>query len=113
MKNRPAYKEPLSTALRRSPHGDKEEITNTIRWISFAAIGIFLSLIVQDLLEESYNEVLPISIGLIPIGIAVILLKQDFVSIPSTILSVTIISLITYLAAQGHGFMTLAYLDIL
>ena len=60
MKNRPAYKEPLSTALRRYPHGDKEEITNTIRWISFAAIGIFLSLIVQDLLEESYNEILAI-----------------------------------------------------
>lgn len=41
---------------------------------------------------------------MIPIVITVILLKQDFVSIPSTILSVTIILLFTYLATQGQGF---------
>ena len=103
MKNRPVYKEPLSTTLLRYPHGDKEEIANTVRWISYVAIGLFLSLIIQDLLEGNYNEVIAISIGLTSIIIALILLKQDFVSIPSTTLAVTIILLITYLATYGQG----------
>jgi signal transduction histidine kinase len=103
MKDRPAYKEPISTALRRHPGGEKEELINTIRWVGYSAIGIFLTLIVYFLLENDYLNVLAISIGLIPLLLSLALLKRDRVSIPSTILAVTIILMITWLATFGQG----------
>lgn len=103
MKNRPKYSEPLSTVLRRNPHGNKGETVNTIRWVGFSALGIFLALIIINLLDNKYREVLTISLGLIPIIISLTLLRRDAVSLPSTTLAVTIILLITFLATYGQG----------
>jgi len=103
MKDRPAYKEPLSIHLRRYPEGEKEELVNTVRWVGFSAIGIFLVLIVFNLLENDYLNVLAISVGIIPIFISLLLLKRGVVSAPSTTLAVTIIIMITWLATFGQG----------
>ena len=103
MKNRPAYKEPISTHLRRCPEGEKEELVSTVRWVGYSAIGIFLALIVFNLLEGDYLNVLAISIGLIPIVVSLFLLRRGVVSAPSTTLAVTIIVMITWLATFGQG----------
>jgi signal transduction histidine kinase len=103
MKNKSAYKEPLSTALRRHPERAKEEIVNTVRWVGFSALGIFLALIILNLLDNNYINTLALSIGVIPIILSLALLRIDVVSLPSTILAVTIILLITWLATFGHG----------
>lgn len=103
MKNRPAFKEPLSTLLRKRPQDDKEEIAKTIRWVGLAALGIFLALIVSYLLLGDYSNALIISIGIIPIVISLILIQQGTISAPSTLLAVTIIFLITWLATQSQG----------
>ncbi|HKI54509.1 MAG TPA: ATP-binding protein [Anaerolineales bacterium] len=103
MKNRPAYKEPISTHLRRYPEGEKEELVSTVRWVGYSAIGIFLALIVFNLLEGDYLNVLAISIGLIPIVVSLFLLRRGVVSAPSTTLAVTIIVMITWLATFGQG----------
>jgi len=103
MKNRPAYKEPISTHLRRYPEGEKEELVSTVRWVGYSAIGIFLALIVFNLLEGDYLNVLAISTGLIPIVVSLFLLRRGVVSAPSTTLAVTIIVMITWLATFGQG----------
>ena len=103
MKNRPAYKEPLSTILRRYPEEEKEEVVSTVRWVGFSAIGIFLVLITFSLLDFRYLNALGISIGLIPIFISLFFLNRGAISAPSTILAVTIILLITWLATFGQG----------
>lgn len=103
MQNKPTYKEPISSVLRRHPHGNKDEIANTIRWVGFSTVGIFLTLIIQYLLENSFKEVLIISLGLIPIIISLAFIKRYSVAIPTTILSSTIILLITFLASSGQG----------
>ena len=103
MQNKPTYKEPISSVLRRHPHGNKDEIANTIRWVGFSTVGIFLTLIIQYLLENSFKEVLIISLGLIPIIVSLAFLKRYSVAIPTTILSSTIILLITFLASSGQG----------
>ena len=103
MKNRPAYKEPLSTALRQHPEGAKEEIANTVSWVGYSAFGTFLALIIFNLLENNYVNVLAISIGLIPIILSLAILKKEAISVPSAILATTIILLITWLATFGQG----------
>ena len=103
MKNNSAYKEPLSTILRRHPEGSKTEIANTLRWIGISGLGIFLTLTVLKLLEGDYVGTLVIAVGIIPIIIALFLIKQDSVSVPSTIFVITFIGLVTLLATQNQG----------
>jgi signal transduction histidine kinase len=103
MKNRLAYKEPLSTVLRRRPHGDKEEIADTILWAALTSLFLFLALIIVYLLGTNYLNALALTIGIVPILISIILLRQDAVSFSSTMLAVTIILLITWLATNGQS----------
>jgi signal transduction histidine kinase len=103
MNDRPAHKEPLSTALRRNPHGDKEEITRIVRWVGYSALGVCLALLMSNLLLGNYRSVVILSVAIVPMVIALFLLKRNAVSIPSTVLAVTIILLITCLATFGQG----------
>lgn len=103
MKNKPAYKEPLSRHLRRHPDEAKEEIIDTVRWVGYSALGLFLALILFDIFEDDYLSALAISFCLIPIIISLILLRKETISAPSTILAVTIIFLITWLATHNQG----------
>jgi len=89
--------------LRRHPQGDKTEINQTVRWVGLSALGVFLALLVSYLLVERYSDAIAVSVGLIPITISLILLRQGKVTAPSTILAVTIILLITFLATYGQG----------
>lgn len=82
MKNKPTYSEPLSTTLRRTPLGDKEELAKIIYWVGFTALGIFSALFIQNLLGKNSRQVPGISLGIIPIVISPVLLKRDDVSVP-------------------------------
>jgi signal transduction histidine kinase len=104
MKPKQIYKEPLSQSLRRHPQGSKVEIANTVRWVGFSALGIFLTLMITYLLLGSYKNALATIIGIIPIIVSLLLIRRDeAVSVPSTILAVTIILLITGLATLNQG----------
>ena len=75
-----------------------------MRWVGFSALGIFLALTISYLLMDRYMNALVTSIGIIPIIISLILIQRnDAVSVPSTILAVTIILLITWLATSSQG----------
>jgi len=103
MEKKPRYKKPLSTILRRHPHGSKREITNIVSWVGNFTLALFLTLILFNLLLGNYLNTLAISVGIIPIIVSLILLRRDAVSVPSAILAVTIILLITWLATFGQG----------
>lgn len=101
--NKEHVEEPVSITLRRHPQGNKTEIVSTVRWVAVAALSIFLTLIITSLLRARYFNTLIIAIGLLPIIYSIILLRQNKVSLPSSILAVTIILLITWLAMVGQG----------
>ncbi len=103
MKKRPLYQEPLSTALRRHPHGNKTQITSTVRWVALASLFLFLTLIITFLLTGKYSSALVTAFGILPILVSIILLRQEAVTAPSTLLAATIILLITWLATLGQG----------
>lgn len=103
MKKKPIYTGPVSISLRRRPHGNSAEILSTIYWVAMASLFLFLVLIITNLLNENYRDVLVIAIGLIPISSSIWFLRKNAISVPSTILAVTIILLITWLATFGEG----------
>jgi signal transduction histidine kinase len=103
MDKRPPDQGPLSIILRRHPQGSKTEITSTVRWVALSTFFLFLALMIVYLLRGNYLNAGVITIGFIPILISITLLSNDAVSVPSTILAITIILLITCLATFGQG----------
>lgn len=103
LNKKPRYQEPLSTMLRRHPHGEKSEIASTVRWVALSSLFLFLTLIISFLLTGKYSSALVTAIGILPVLVSIILLRQDAVTFPSTLLATTIILLITWLAALGQG----------
>lgn len=110
MTNKPAYQEPVSTALRRHLHGDKAEIVSTVRWVALVCLFVFLTLIAIFLLTNDYSNALVSSIGIVPILISIVYLRQDSISGPSTTLAMTIILLITWLATFSQGIYDISVL---
>jgi signal transduction histidine kinase len=103
MSGKPAYEEPISTTLRRRPGDNKEEIARTVRWIAISALFIFLTLIVLEVLSNRYTVALVVSIGILPILVSILWIRQGTLSLPSAILAVTLILLIAYLGFVGYG----------
>ena len=103
MAKKPVYEEPVSVALRRHPYGDKAEIVSTVRWVALVCLFIFLTLSFIFLLSGFSRSALVSTIGIVPILFSLRLLRKNAVSIPSTILAVTIILMITGLATFGQG----------
>jgi len=103
MKKKPRYSEPLSTVLRRHPHGSKTEIASTVRWVAWISLALFLALSVSFYISNRYTNLMIALIGIIPVIISLVLLRQEAVTAPSTILAGTIILLITGLATSGQG----------
>ena len=103
MKGKSFYTEPLSQSLRRHPHGNKTEITNTIRWVALISLLLFITLIITNLISDNMRNVAAISVGLVPIVVSILYLRKNAITAPSTILAVTIILLITWLATTGQG----------
>jgi signal transduction histidine kinase len=103
MTKKPAFTGPVSVTLRRHPHGDKSEIVSTIRWVALACLFLFLTLTFIYVLMGNYVNALVSAMGVIPILMSIRYLQQDAVSVPSTMLAITVILLITWLATSSQG----------
>ena len=103
MENKSFYQEPVSKHLRKNPHRDKTEITGTVRWIAWVALILFIILDILYLSAGKYINAIAVSVGIIPVLFSILLLRRNAASLPSAILSVTIILLITWLATFGQG----------
>ena len=79
------------------------EIASTIRWIAAISLALFLVMVVIYSLSGNYRNALITAFGVLPIIVSIIFLRQNSVSVPSTILAVTIILLITALSTFGQG----------
>jgi signal transduction histidine kinase len=103
MARKPVYTGPASVTLRRHPHGDKLEIVSTVRWVALACLFLFLTLTFIYVLAGDHTNALASAIGLLPILVSIIFLRREAVSIPSTMLAITIVLLITWLATSSQG----------
>jgi len=110
MKKARPYMEPFSTALRRNPNEDKTDIINTVRWTALTTLFLFLALIPAYMLTGHSTQALITSVAIVPVLVSIGLLNQESVSVPSTLLSVTIIIVITLLATYGQGLYDIALL---
>lgn len=103
MEEKPIHTGPGSLTLRRYPQSNKDEILETIRWVALISLLLFLTLIVVFLLNGDYWNAVGCAVGVLPIGASLRLMRRGDVTLPSTILSVTVILLITWMASFGQG----------
>ena len=103
MKKNFSDSEPVSSSLRRRPHAQKNELIRVLRWIALVTLFLFLVLTISYFITGLVLNAFISIIGIPPILIALLFLKRDSVLIPTSILVVTIIMLITALATFGNG----------
>ena len=108
MDKRPAYKEPLSTSLRRHLYGNEEQIAEIIRWVAFSALFTLLAFVITKLINSKYVEALVILTGTLPIIISLVLIRRRMLLLPITIFAVGSILLLTYIATIGVGIYDVA-----
>ena len=95
--------EPLGKFLRSHSEENLAEISNTVRWVGFSSVGIFLALTFSYVLLGTYRNAIVTSVGIIPIVISLMLMQRGILSIPSTVMATTIIFIITGLATLNQG----------
>jgi signal transduction histidine kinase len=103
MKNRPIYTEPVSVALRRHPHGDKTELTEVMRWVALVSLFVLLVLTLAFLITGFIVNALISAVTIFPVLVVLLRVKQESVSVPSTILAITLITYITMQALLSEG----------
>lgn len=95
--------EPLAKFLRSQSEENRAEIANTVRWVGFSSLGIFLALTFSYLLLRRYEDALVTSVGIIPIVISLTLMRRGALSMPSTVMATAIILIVTGLATLNQG----------
>jgi len=99
----PGYEESLSTKLGRRLQGNEQQTVAALRWLAIVSLFIFLAQLVDKLLQRNDRQALAISIGVLPILISLLFIKQGKVALPSVILSINLVLLVTWLTSNSNG----------
>lgn len=97
------YEKSLSINLGRRLRGNEQQTVAALRWLAVVSLFIFLALLVDKLLQRNDRPALAIAIGVVPILISLVLIKQGHIVLPSMILSVDLVLLVTWLTSNGNG----------
>ena len=103
MNKLPDYKELLSINMGRRLRGNEQQTTAALRWLTIVSLSVFLALLTTGLLQHNNTQVLILSIGILPILLSLLFIRQGKISLPSAILAVNLVLLITWLTANGNG----------
>ncbi|MBC7878539.1 MAG: hypothetical protein H7Y59_15315, partial [Anaerolineales bacterium] len=108
MSKQSTYKDFVSMLLRKHANGNEEQVAGILSWVAISSLFIFLVFVYTELLKHRYIEAMIILIGLIPIITSLILIKKGMLLLPTSILAVSIILLITYAAMTDNGIHNVA-----
>jgi signal transduction histidine kinase len=103
MKKIPAYEESLSLNLGRPLRGNEQQTVAALRWLAVVSLFVFLALLIDKLLQRNDRQALVISIGIVPILVSLLFIRQEKVVLPSIVLSVNLVLLVTWLTSNGNG----------
>ena len=99
----PQYTGPISLRLRRRQTGVDLQTTAALRWLSVVSLFIFLALLFIRLIQHNDTHAIILSIGILPILISMSLIQQGRISLPSAILAINLVLLVTALTTTGNG----------
>jgi signal transduction histidine kinase len=95
--------ESLSRKLRTHIHREQPQTSAALRWLAVASLFLFLALLAAGLLNNDIAQSLILSIGVLPILISLMLIRQGKISLPSAILAINLILLVVWLTTNGNG----------
>ncbi len=103
MEQTPEYSERLSVKLGGRARRDEQPTRAALRWLAIVSLFLFLTLLVVGLLQHNDTMALALSIGILPILISLKLIRQGQISLPSAIVAINLVLLVTWLTANGNG----------
>ncbi len=95
--------ESLSRMLRSQVHREQPQTLAALRWLAVVSLFLFLTLLVGGLVSNNITQALVLSIGIVPILISLLYIRQGRLSLPGAILAINLIVLTVWLTTNGNG----------
>jgi len=101
----PPYEEPLSKNLRRQLQANELQLqtASALRWLAIVSLSIFLALLIVGLIQNNRRQILILCIGILPILVSLLFIRQGKIALPSTVLAINLVLLVTWLTSTGNG----------
>jgi signal transduction histidine kinase len=99
----PGYKKLLSMHFGSRLHRDEGQTATALRWLAVVSLFIFLTLLVIKLLQDNIKQAVPFSIGVLPILVSLLLIRQGKITLASVILAVTLVLFVTWITSNANG----------
>lgn len=103
MDRRSGFIESLSRTLSTQVHREQPQTTAALRWLAVVSLFLFLTLLIAGLVNNNVSQALILSVGIVPILVALLFIRQGKVSLPGTILAIDLVLMVTWLSANGNG----------
>lgn len=84
-------------------HPQQPQTIAALRWLALVSLFLFLALLTAGLVSNNTTQALVLSIGIPPILIALLLIRQRKVSLPGMILALNLLVFTLWLSMNGNG----------
>lgn len=95
--------ESLSRMLRSQVHREQPQTIAALRWLAIVSLFLFLALLADGLISNNITQALVLSIGILPILVSLLYIRQGKISLPGAILAINLIALTVWLTTNGNG----------
>lgn len=89
--------------LRSRVQNEQPETTAALQWLAVVSLFLFLALLVAGLVSNNVRQSLGLSIGVVPILVCLLLIRQGKISLAGAILATNLIVLTVWLTTNGNG----------
>jgi signal transduction histidine kinase len=95
--------ESLSRMLRSQGQREQPQTISALRWLAIVSLFLFLALLMAGLVSNNTQQALVLAIGIVPILVSLLYIRQGKISLAGAILAINLIVLITWLTTNGNG----------
>jgi signal transduction histidine kinase len=89
--------------LRSQGQREQPQTISALRWLAIVSLFLFLALLMAGLVSNNTQQALVLAIGIVPILVSLLYIRQGKISLAGAILAINLIILITWLTTNGNG----------
>jgi signal transduction histidine kinase len=89
--------------LRSQGQREQPQTIAALRWLAIVSLSLFLALLISGLVNNNIRQALVLSVGIVPILVSLLCIRQGKISLAGAILAISLIVTITWLTTNGRG----------
>lgn len=95
--------ESLSGMVRSQVRSEQPQTISALRWLAAVSLCLFLALLIEALITGNSAQALVLAIGITPILVSLLFIRQRKISLAGIVLAINLIVLTTWLTMNSNG----------